>query len=50
MLGSVASAVARKAPCSVLMISPEAVLAEGIAEAITARTTPAWHREPAPVA
>lgn len=50
MLGSVASTVARKAPCSVLLISPEAALAEGIAEAITARTAPAWHREPAPVA
>lgn len=47
VLGSVASTVARKAPCSVLMISPEAALAEGIAEAITARTEPAWHREPA---
>ena len=50
MLGSVASAIARKAPCSVLLISPEAALAETIAEAVTARTTPAWHREPVPVA
>jgi nucleotide-binding universal stress UspA family protein len=50
MLGSVASAITRKAPCSVLLISPEAALAETIAEAVTARTTPAWHREPAPVA
>lgn len=50
MLGSVASAIARKAPCSVLLISPDATLAESIAEAVTARTTPAWHREPAPVA
>ena len=49
MLGSVASTLARKAPCSVLVISPEAALAEGIAEAITARMAPAWHREPAPV-
>jgi nucleotide-binding universal stress UspA family protein len=49
MLGSVASTVARKAKCSVLLISPEATLAEGIAEAITARTTPAWHRDPVPV-
>lgn len=49
MLGSVASAVARKAPCSVLLISPEAALGEGIAEAVLARTTPAWTREPAPV-
>jgi nucleotide-binding universal stress UspA family protein len=50
MMGSVASMVARKAPCSVLMISPEAALAEGIAEAITSLTTPAWHGAPAPVA
>ncbi|HSG40877.1 MAG TPA: universal stress protein [Thermoanaerobaculia bacterium] len=50
MLGSVASTIARKAPCSVLLISPEAALAEAIGEAVTARTTPAWHREPAPVA
>lgn len=49
MLGSIASAVARKAPCSVLLISPEAALAEGIAEAVLARTTPAWTPEPAPV-
>jgi nucleotide-binding universal stress UspA family protein len=45
VLGSVASTVARKAPCSVLMVSPEAALGEGIAEAVLARTTPAWHRE-----
>lgn len=45
VLGSVASTVARKAPCSVLMISPEAALAEGIAEAVTNRTEPAWHQE-----
>jgi nucleotide-binding universal stress UspA family protein len=50
MLGSVASAIARKAPCSVLLISPEAALSENIAEAVLARTTPAWHQEPAPVA
>jgi nucleotide-binding universal stress UspA family protein len=49
MLGSVASTVARKAPCSVLMISPDAALAESIAEAVTARMTPAWHREPVAV-
>ena len=48
MLGSVASTVARKAPCSVLLISPEATLAEGIAEAVTAQTAPAWHRELVP--
>lgn len=50
MMGSVASAVARKAPCSVLLISPEAALAEGIAEAVLDRTTPAWHPEPEAVA
>lgn len=43
VLGSVASTVARKAPCSVLMIPPEAALGEGIAQAVLARTTPAWH-------
>jgi nucleotide-binding universal stress UspA family protein len=47
MLGSVASTVARKAPCSVLVVPPEAALAEGIAEAVTTQTMPAWHREPA---
>ena len=47
VLGSVASTVARKAPCSVLMVSPEAALEEGIAEAILAGTMPAWHCEPA---
>jgi nucleotide-binding universal stress UspA family protein len=47
MLGSVASTVARKAPCSVLVISPEAALAEGLANAVKAQTAPAWHREPA---
>jgi len=45
VLGSVAATVARKAPCSVLMVSPEAALGEGIAEAVLARTTPAWHRD-----
>lgn len=49
MLGSVASTIARKAPCNVLLISPEAALSEGIAAAILDRTTPAWHREPVPV-
>jgi len=47
MLGSVASTVARKAPCSVLLISLDAALAEEIADAVTARMTPAWHRESA---
>lgn len=50
VLGSVASTVARKAPCSVLMISSEAALGEGIAEAVLARTTPAWGHEPVPTA
>jgi nucleotide-binding universal stress UspA family protein len=44
IMGSVASTVARKAPCSVLLISPEATLAKGIADAVTTQTTPAWHR------
>ena len=48
VLGSVAATVARKAPCSVLMVSPEAALGEGIAEAVLARTTPAWHRDTPP--
>ena len=47
MLGSVASTVARKAPCSVLVISPDAALAEGISDAVTTQTMPAWHRETA---
>ena len=50
VLGSVAATVARKAPCSVLLISPEAALAEGIADAVAAHTMPAWHREAAPAA
>jgi nucleotide-binding universal stress UspA family protein len=49
MLGSVASTVARKAPCSVLVISPEAALSEGIAAAVESQTSPAWHGEPAGV-
>ena len=47
VLGSVASTVARKAPCSVLVISPEAALEESFAEAVRSQTEPAWHREPA---
>jgi len=47
VLGSVASTVARQAPCSVLMVPPEAALGEGIAAAILAGTTPAWHPQPA---
>ena len=50
VLGSVAATVARQAPCSVLLISPEAALAEGISDAVSAQTTPAWHSETAPVA
>lgn len=48
-LGSVASTVARKAPCSALMISPEAALAEGIADAVETQAYPAWHQEPVSV-
>lgn len=40
MLGSVAATVARKAPCNVLLISPDAALSEGIAEAVVDRTAP----------
>ena len=47
MIGSVASTVARKAPCSVLVISPDTALAEGISDAVTSQTMPAWHRETA---
>ena len=50
VLGSVAATVARKAPCSVLLISPEAALAQGISNAVLAHTAPAWHRETAQVA
>jgi nucleotide-binding universal stress UspA family protein len=46
VLGSVASTVARKAPCSVLVIAPEASLAEGIADAVEIQAYPAWHQEP----
>lgn len=44
MMGSVASTIVRKAPCSVLLISPEAALAEA------AQSQPAWHRERASAA
>lgn len=47
VLGSVASTVARKAPCSVLVIPPEAALAEGLSAAILTQTEPAWHLETA---
>ncbi len=43
VLGSVASTVARKAPCSVLMVSPDAAMAEGIAEAVATHFAPAFH-------
>lgn len=46
MLGSVASTVARKAPCSVLVIPPEAALEESLAEAVRSQTEPTWHPEP----
>lgn len=46
VLGSVASTVARKAPCSVLMIPPDAALAEGLSDAILTQTVPAWHQDP----
>lgn len=49
MLGSVVSTVARKAPCSVLVIPPDAALEEGVAEAVESQTAPAWHRELVPV-
>jgi nucleotide-binding universal stress UspA family protein len=49
MIGSVASTIARKAPCSVLLIPPEAGLAEGISDAVATQTTPAWHSEQAAV-
>lgn len=38
VLGSVASTVARKAPCSVLLISPDAAFAEGLSEAVASQT------------
>lgn len=44
VLGSVVSTVARKAPCSVLVIPPDAALEEGIAETIETQTVPAWPR------
>jgi len=43
VLGSVASTVARKASCSVLVVPPEAALGEGIADAVETQTVPAWH-------
>lgn len=43
--GSVASAVLRKAPCSVLMIPPAASLEQGIASAVLTQAAPAWHVE-----
>jgi nucleotide-binding universal stress UspA family protein len=45
LIGSVASTVAREAPCSLLLVPPEAALAEALADAVVARTTPAWHVE-----
>jgi nucleotide-binding universal stress UspA family protein len=43
VLGSVAATVARKAPCSILMVSPDAAMAEGIAEAVATHFAPAFH-------
>ena len=43
VLGSVAATIARKAPCSVLMVSPDAAMAEGIAEAVATHFAPAFH-------
>lgn len=42
VLGSVASTVSRNAPCSVLVISPEAALEEGAADAVRSQTEPLW--------
>ena len=39
----VAATVARRAPCSVLMVSPDAAMAEGIAEAVATHFAPAFH-------
>ena len=40
LLGSVSSSLAREAPCSLLLVPPEAALAEALADAVVARTTP----------
>lgn len=40
MLGSVAAAVARQAPCSVLLVPPRAALDEAIEEAVLTQTAP----------
>lgn len=45
VLGSIASAVLREAPCSVLMIPPAASLDQAIGEAVVNQTAPAWHIE-----
>jgi nucleotide-binding universal stress UspA family protein len=45
LLGSVASAVLRQAPCSVLMIPPVASLDQATADAVIDQTAPAWHIE-----
>lgn len=50
LLGSVASSVARKAPCSVLVVPPEAAFAEGLAVVVASATEPHFHAEPAAVA
>lgn len=48
LLGSVASAVLRRAPCSVLMVPPDASLGQAIAEAVAAETAPDWRLEQEP--
>lgn len=40
LLGSVASVVARQAPCSVLVIPPDAAMSNAIADAVAAETSP----------
>jgi hypothetical protein len=49
LLGSIASGVLRKAPCSVLTVPPVASLDEAIAEAVLEQTHPARHVESEPV-
>jgi nucleotide-binding universal stress UspA family protein len=41
VLGSVAATVVREAPCSVLLVPPESVFCEEIAEAVLSQTAPA---------
>jgi nucleotide-binding universal stress UspA family protein len=48
MLGSVASAVVREAPCSVLLIPAEVGLGEALADAVREQTAPRFELEPVP--